>query len=93
MIRSNAEIEQKKPLSEINRPFMRKLTQAYNQNAANRKGSLADDPNKNANADGLNIKEDEDDYSYETEPVNLDLADLYRKLDKELPKIPEEILV
>jgi len=93
LIRNNSEIEQKKPLSEINRPFMRKLTQAYNQTATNRKGSMADDPNKNANGDGLNIKEDEDDYSYETEPVNLDLADLYRKLDKELPKIPEEILV
>ena len=73
---------------------MRKLNQAYSQAGKDRKGSMADDPSKNANADGLGIKEDEDDdYSYETEPVNLDLADLYRKLDKELPKIPEEILV
>lgn len=72
---------------------MRKLTQAYSQTGKDRKGSMADDPSKNPNGD-LGIKEDDDDdYSYETEPVNLDLADLYRKLDKELPKIPEEILV
>lgn len=99
LIRNNSEIQQKKPLPEINRPFMRKLVQAYSQTSAKdtRKGSMFEEIKEDTETlkeDGLDAKEnDEYDHLFELEPLNLELGEVYKKLDKELPKIPEEIHV
>jgi len=100
LIRNNTEIEQKKPLSEINRPFMRKLVQSYNQAGQQkdtRKISMNEEYKENKDTfreNDLEMKEiDDHDYILDAEPLGLELAEIYKKLDKELPKIPEELMV
>ena len=116
LIRSDQEFKQGKPLPEINRPFMRRLTQAYQSTNKGRKTSIGKShANTSAHTGIEEAKENyEDDYEegedeeaydpneyddhneeivFSLEPLNLDLADIYKKLDKELPKIPDEILM
>ena len=77
---------------------MRKLVQSYNQTGKDtRKGSMNEEIKEGKESyreNDLEMKEiDDHDYILDAEPLNLELGEIYKKLDKELPKIPDEILV
>lgn len=117
LIRSDQEYKQGKPLPEINRPFMRRLTQAYqstvakdrkaahNKSHANTSSHTGIEEVKENHEDDYDEGEEEEEEGYDPneyddhdeevvfslEPLNLDLGDIYKKLDKELPKIPDEL--
>jgi len=79
---------------------MRKLVQSYNQAGQQkdtRKISMNEEYKENKDTfreNDLEMKEiDDHDYILDAEPLGLELAEIYKKLDKELPKIPEELMV
>jgi hypothetical protein len=86
LIRSNVEIAEKKELPSINKGFIRRLAASYKDPKPRKSGAPEEQKIENKV-----LEEDEDDFNTDPESLNIDMNDMFKKLDKELPKIPEEI--
>lgn len=84
MIRTNDEIG-KKELPQINRPFIKRLNASYLPDIRQKKKTDGKDEDKGTTADGQLEK-------FLLQPtLELNLKDIFRLLDKELPPFPDPV--
>jgi hypothetical protein len=75
-------------LPPINKAFLKRLAASYKEGKGKRKEGEEEIKGEiNINLEGEAYEE----VIFDQEPLPLDLVDVFKKLDKELPKIPDEL--
>lgn len=87
LIRTNAEIAEKKELPSINKGFVRRLAASYKDPKPRKSGAPEEQKIENK------ILDEEEDVNTDPENFNFDLNEIFKKFEKELPPIPEEIMM
>jgi len=89
LLRSNKELEEGKELPPINKAFVKRLAASYKEVKTKKTKEIEEEAK---NEIGLDLGSDDyEEVIFDQEPIQIDIMDIFKKLEKELPKLPDEI--
>lgn len=89
LLRSNKELDEGKELPPINKAFVKRLAASYKEIKPKKTKDLEEEGKTEI---GLDLGSDDyEEVIFDQEPIQIDIMDIFKKLEKELPKLPDEI--